>query len=167
MAIIRRTITWSTALGISLVGAAIWGSAAQPAGAEVPDPVQEYVDAAMLAEPGGTQIGPGIVEWDNGAAILTVRDLDGTNLRRAVGSCATGSICVYGSTSLAGARLAFTTCSTFSTAGLGAVVKSMANARNSGYARGYNSAGAILTTLAPTVSLNSAPAGLVKVSCSA
>ena len=150
--------------GLALAFVCLASAPANAASARPSDPVQDYIDAAMLAEPGGVQVAPSIVEWGGGTAVLTVAD---TESLRAVGSCATGSICVYGSTRLTGAKLAFTTCSTFSTVGLGAAVQSMANARDSGYARGYNSVGGLLTTLAPTVSLNSAPVGVAKVSCSA
>ena len=159
--------TMKRALAVALVVSSLvvssLGSGVAPATAiGDADPVQAWVDAAMSAEPGGVQVAPGIVEWQGGAAVLTVGEVGSA---RAVGSCATGSICVYASGSLQGAKLAVASCSTFSTAGLGAVVKSMVNARDKGYARGYNSADGLLTTLAPGVSLNNAPAGLVKVVC--
>jgi hypothetical protein len=156
----RATAKLALALALAVLPL---GSAAAPATASGDvDPVQAWVDTAMSAEPGGIQVAPGVVEWQGGAAVLTVGAVDSA---RAVGSCATGSICVYASGSLQGAKLAVASCSTFSTAGLGAVVKSMVNAREKGYARGYNSADGLLTTLAPGVSLNNAPAGLVKVVC--
>jgi hypothetical protein len=128
------------------------------------DPVQAYVDAAMLAQPGGEQTGPGEVTWGGGAAVLTV-DIGAAS--RAVGTCATDNICVYSATGLTGSKLAFTGCSSWSTAGLAAPVRSMVNARGAGYARGFGTAASALTTLAPGVSNNFAPAGITRVTCSA
>jgi hypothetical protein len=128
------------------------------------DAVQAYVDAAMLAEPGGEQTGPGEVTWGDGAAVLTV-DIGAAS--RAVGTCATDNVCVYSGTSLTGSKLAFTGCTSWSTAGLLLPVRSLVNARKAGYVRGYNSAGSALTTLAPGVAANTAPAGIATVTCSA
>jgi hypothetical protein len=156
---VARMSVVGVALAVLLTGTG--GAHADPI--ESVDPVQAQVDAAMAAEPGGVQVGPGMVEWGDGAAVLTVT---ASRAAGAVGSCATGSICVYDRGSLAGAKLAFTTCSTFSTAGLGTAVQSMVNARTSGYARAYNAASTLLSTIAPGVSVNSAPAGVTRIVCS-
>jgi hypothetical protein len=153
-----------SAVGIALAVLLTGTGGAHAAPTEVVDPVQAQVDAAMAAEPGGVQVGPGMVEWGDGAAMLTVTASRAA--AGAVGSCATGSICVYDQSSLRGAKLAFTTCSTFSTAGLGAAVKSMVNARTSGYARAYNAESTLLSTIAPGVSVNSAPTGVARMVCS-
>lgn len=97
----------------------------------------------MLAGfPGGIQTSTNEVSWDNGAVVLTVVDPDAP-ATMAIGSCPTGSHCVYDNSNLAGSKLTFTTCTTQSVAPLGAPVKSIANAHTSGVVRAYNDLGAL------------------------
>lgn len=123
--------------------------------------VQQRIDEAMLARPGGTQISATEVSWEDGAVVLTVDDGVGT---RSIGSCATGAFCAWDGANLTGSKLSFTSCSTYSTAGL-SVVRSIANARSSGSVKAKNSSGTVLITLSPGAWTGSAPYGVTTLSC--
>lgn len=130
------------------------------------------MDTILAAVPGGSVIDDRTISWNEGTIVLTLAAdrarsaaTDGPAVA-AVGSCPTGSYCVFDGASLTGSRLAFTTCGTTqSTAALPGSVRSLANARSSGTIAGQNSAGSTLSTVAAGGSVASAPAGIVKVRC--
>ena len=105
--------------------------------------VQQRIDEAMQARPGGIQFSATEISWDDGAVVLTV---DGGVGPHAIGSCATGAFCAWDGANLTGSKLSFTSCGTHSTAGL-SVVRSIANARSSGSVKAKNASGTVLVTL--------------------
>ena len=123
--------------------------------------VQQQINAALAATPGGEQTSANTVEWNDGDIILTVASNLST---QAVGSCATGYICAYSSTNLLGTKLSFGSCASYSTSTI--TVRSVANARSSGTVRGKNNAGTTLITVAAGSQDNSTPTGITQVTCS-
>jgi len=149
---------------ISVVGAAALAMApmsASYAGAVETPSVQEQVDAALAAVPGGTQVDANTVVWYGGQMIL---DVEGPFSTQSVGSCATGNFCAYGGLNLTGTKLSFTTCGTFSTAAI-SLVRSIANARSTNNVQARNSSATVLATLAPGGFDNSAPTGIASMRC--
>ena len=123
--------------------------------------VQQQINAALTATPGGEQTSANTVEWNDGDIILTVASNLST---QAVGSCATGYVCAYSSTNLLGTKLSFGSCATYSTSTI--TVRSVANARSSGTVRGKNNAGTTLVTVTAGNHDNSTPTGITQVTCS-
>jgi len=119
-------------LALTLVG--IVGG---PAIADQPvaDSLQQEIDDALARYPGGVQVSPTTVSWEDGAVLLTFPSATD----RAIGTCATGSYCVFSGTRYGGTRLAFTGCSATTTSNsvssLNSAVRSVANARTSGTVR--------------------------------
>lgn len=105
------------------------------------DELHPDVVYALEALPGGVAIGTHQAVWPELGMELTAS----SRFARSVGSCATGSYCAYSGSGLTGTRLAFTICTTVSTAPL-RTVKSIANARSSGMVQARNSAGQVLAT---------------------
>jgi hypothetical protein len=103
--------------------------------------LQARVDAAMLAIPGGVQIGDDSIAWDGGAVVLT---LEGGSNQQSIGTCSTGSYCAWSGASYTGNKLSFTACSIGGTASslapLGTNAQSLANARTSGTVQAKNGA---------------------------
>lgn len=139
------------------------GVSAAPATAAEPAPDKTpTVSEILAANPGGTLIDERTISWQDGTIVLT---LESDRVARAVGSCATGAFCAYSAANLGGSKLTFTTCdTTHSTAALGAV-RSIANARSSGYVQGQNSASSALVTVVANASSSSTPTGVVKIRC--
>ena len=122
---------------------------ASPAFASTPAP---QTAAAILAEhPGGEEIAPGVISWDNGAVVLTLADAASPDT---VGTCATGQYCAWSGTSYTGTKLAFTACSSAGTSSslslLGGVVRSTANARSSGHVDAKNGSTLVYSMAAGT-----------------
>lgn len=147
---------FATALGVAL---ALGTSPA--AMADSPPTVQEQINAALRAEPGGIQTGPNTASFDNGTAILTIPN----RTARSVGSCTTGSFCAYSGTSLSGAKLTFTSCTVHSTAALTGGVHSIANATSLGIVFGETSSGTVLSTVPAGASQSSSPSGIAQLDC--
>ncbi|MCD1571859.1 hypothetical protein [Agromyces mediolanus] len=124
--------------------------------------LQQRIDAVLAEFPGGTQTGPDEVSWQDGAVVLTLES-EGQLAARSVGSCATGTHCVYSGSGLSGSKLTFSTCSTQSVAPLGAPVASIANAR-SVVVRAYNSIG-VVGSVSANGSANTGSWGVTKVGC--
>lgn len=149
------------AIGAILVASALVFAPAAAAQTAGPD-AQDRVDEVLADYPGGTQISPNEVAWDDGAVVLTIEDASAVSAR-SVGSCATGAHCVYSGTGLSGSKLTFWSCTTQSVAPLGSPVRSIANARSSVTVREYNSVGVIGSVAAN--SWANAPSGVTKVGC--
>jgi len=126
------------------------------------DGLQQRIDAVLAEFPGGVQTGPDEVSWQDGAVVLNLEP-EGQLAARSVGSCATGSHCVYSGVGLSGSKLTFSTCSTQSVAPLGAPVASMANAR-SVVVRAYNNVGVVGSVSANSWASTSSW-GVTKVGC--
>lgn len=157
----KRSLTAALAAALLFVGASPAYAGPRPIG------VQEQIDAALREFPGGRQISANAVSWDGGAVVLTIA-APGALAPMAVGSCATGTYCAYNGVSLTGSKLAFTACSTtVSLAALPGLVRSIANGRTSGTVAGRTAGGTTLTTVAAGSQVNSAPAGVTHLRCTA
>jgi hypothetical protein len=178
-----KNLTVGTSIGAALLLAAtvllpIGATAASAA----EDPVQDRVDS-VIADFGGVQTGAGEITWNGGEAVLEIIPaaevagvaedarsfasdaLAASSLlaRAAVGNCASGKICAYSGSSMTLSKLSFSTCSgANSVAALGAV-RSIANARSSGSAYGYNGATKVVTVSAD--SYKNTTAKITRVGC--
>ncbi|PRB15500.1 hypothetical protein [Microbacterium sp. MYb62] len=127
----------TTALAAAVLGLVLTFGAA-PAMASVPD--DRDVDplvAAMLEEvPGGVLLDANHAVWPELDMELRVPSASGISAR-SVGTCATGKFCAYNASSLGGGSLTFGTCAVHSIAS-SFTVKSVANARASGYVQVRN-----------------------------
>ncbi len=121
--------------------------------------VQEQVDAALAAVPGGVQTSATTVSWERGTVTLTVAPA------KSVGSCVTGSFCAFSGTNLTGSKLTFTSCTVHSTAALSGGVHSIANATALGTVYGETSSGTVLSIVLPGGQQNSSPAGIAQLDC--
>jgi len=97
--------------------------------------LQQRVDAVLEEFPGGEQIGPNAISWEDGAIVLELAD--SSIAARAISTCATGSYCAWSYANYGGNKLSFTTCTSGGTIDvslgtLGGTAKSLANARGSG-----------------------------------
>lgn len=139
----------NTVLAAALLGLVI-ALGAGPANAAVQDdPKVDPQVAAMLEEvPGGVAIDATHAVWPDLGMELSVSSASGV-AARAVGSCATGKICAYNANSLGGSALSFTPCSV-STIPSSFTVKSVANARTSGYVQVRNGSTVLKTVTAGT-----------------
>lgn len=122
----------AVAFGAALIAAL--SLAASPAVAAPPDPLEARAAAILAVYPGGDEIAPGILSWDDGAVVLT---LDGAVSPQSIGTCLTGQYCAWSGTNYLGTKLAFTSCSaagySSSLALLGGLARSTANARTTGH----------------------------------
>lgn len=154
---------WAGALGALVVlGLGVAG----PAFAD-PGVMQDRVDAAMAANPGGVQTDWNEVTWDGGDVVLTLApEGDGGDdpaARAAVGSCANGTYCVYSSPNLGGSKLTFVSCTSHGVSSLGGPVRSVANGRSSGNVVGTN--GVLLVVVATPSAYVNTTATVTAVSC--
>ncbi|PZQ88944.1 MAG: hypothetical protein DI534_09155 [Leifsonia xyli] len=118
-----------------LASVALVGLGVGPAFAAPDTDLEAEVAAILAAYPGGTELQPGVISWDDGATVLT---LEGAAVsQRDVASCRTGQYCAWSNTSYIGTKLTFTGCSVggypSSLALLGGLARSTANARSSGH----------------------------------
>ena len=127
--------------------------------------LQARVDAVLAEFPGGSQTAPNEVTWEDGAVILTLAADEGLITTMAVGSCATGYYCAYSGYNLSGSKLSFSACNTTQSTGALSVVRSLANARSSGYVQGKNSSGTVLATVSAGGSLAYASTSITKLTC--
>ncbi len=138
------------------------------ASASTPSPresLQQRIDAIIATYPDGTQIGTNEISWNDGSEILTLETATDGIRPLTVGNCATGDYCVYSGAALSGSKLTFTSCpATQSTAPVG-TVRSIANARSTGYVQAKNSSGTVLSTINAGSSLPAAPSGITQVTC--
>lgn len=149
-------IAIATAALVAVLSSVLVGAPAFATTSADPSP-QAQIDAAMSAMPGGTQTDADTVTWDGGTIEL---DVAGPNV---VGSCATGSFCVYSGVSLSGSKISYAACGTYTVTAF--TVKSIANARTTGSVEAQNSSGRVLATISAGGRLNSAPSGVAKVNC--
>ena len=155
--------TRKAAIAVVAVLLALGGTSA--AHADPGDDLQAQVDSILAENPGGTQTGPNTIEWEDGTIEFTL-EMDGY-ASRSIGSCATGTYCVYNGLALTGSKLAFSTCASanYSTAALPGTVRSVADAESSGYVQAKDSGGSVLATIFAGTSLSNAPAGITQVRC--
>lgn len=115
----------STLAALALIGALVLASPASAQAFGADDEVHPDVAYALSAEPGGVATSYSSAVWPDSDMRIDVP------VGRAVGTCATGSICAFSSSGLGGTKLSWTTCGSKSTAAL-SQVGSIANARSSG-----------------------------------
>ncbi|RLP83470.1 hypothetical protein D9V34_05520 [Mycetocola lacteus] len=160
MKLSARVLPAAALLATLLIGGTTAAQAATPSRS---DQVQDRVNQVLVEFPGGVQTGPGEVTWNGGETILNIV-LEGSLSTFAVGNCATGSMCAYTSTGGAGSKISFTSCTaTNSVAPLGSAVRSVANARSSGTAFGYNGSSPVLVV--PAGSQVNTSASITRVGC--
>lgn len=97
------------------------------ASTDSPD-VHPDVAYALQVEPGGVVLDYYSAYWPDALMRIDVPN----PAARAVGSCATGSMCAFAGQGLGGTKISWATCGSKSVAGLGGQVGSVANARSSG-----------------------------------
>lgn len=155
----RKLITAGIAALALTLGAASSAHADTP-----PTALQEQVESILAEHPGGVQTAPNTISWEEGAVVLTLATSGIAPL--AVGNCSTNYYCAYTGTTLSGSKLSFSSCDT--TVGLSAlpgIVRSIANARTSGYVQGQTSGGSTLTTVSYGGQNNSTPTGISQLRC--
>jgi hypothetical protein len=106
-----------------------------PAPREI-DTVQQQIDRALAAEPGGVQTSKYTVEWNGGETIFTVPG--GLSTMRAVGNCPDGRFCAFLGERYSGAKVESASCGTLNLGVIGNRPRSIANARDSGVVRAYD-----------------------------
>lgn len=89
--------------------------------------IHPHVEYALEQVPGGIAVGERVAYWPELDMTLEVQAV----AARAVGTCATGSVCAYSAANRGGTKLQWGSCGTHSTAAI-ATVGSIANARSSG-----------------------------------
>ena len=154
------------AMGVGAIVLVLMGLGASPAVSDPTgsDTLQTQIDDVLAHYPGGIQISPTTISWEDGAILLTFPAPYG----RAIGSCATGSYCAFSGSSYSGTRLAFTGCSATTTSNslssLGSSVRSVANARTSGTVRAMDGA-TVVHTLSANTGVVSNASSLTALSC--
>ena len=99
--------------------------------------LDEQISQVLRDFPGGVRTAANEVTWNGGDVVLTIATSTSAS-QRAVGTCADGKFCAYGSSGLSGSKLTFSSCTASnSTAPIGRV-RSFANARGSGTVYAYN-----------------------------
>ncbi|MGB3373774.1 MAG: hypothetical protein WBA87_01365 [Microbacterium sp.] len=112
---------------------AILASAPAASAAEATVPHAD-IAAMMDAVPGGVLIDADHAVWPSTGLEMTS---SAAVTPFSVGSCATGSVCAFSSANLGGSKLSWSTCSTF-TISSSFTVRSIADARSSGYLQARN-----------------------------
>lgn len=115
------------------------------ASASTPDEVDPQIAQMLDDIPGGVLVDAHHAVWPALDMEVTAPQAVRGFGARAVGGCATGRICVYSGSSLTGLAVSWGTCGTLGVPA-GFVVRSLADARASGYAQARNSAGSVLAT---------------------
>jgi len=130
-----------------LLAVAMVAPASASSGDEQPVDVDPQV-ARMLEEvPGGVLVDAKHAVWPELHMELIVPSSASSLARAAVGSCATGLICLYDGYSLSGTKLTFGTCG-ISTVPSSFATRSLANARSSGYTQARNGTTVLATASA-------------------
>lgn len=140
----RRRGMLAAAAG-GLLGALMLGAPAiADAGADAGDRVDPLILEVMAEVPGGVIVDARHAVWPRLGMELVAADRRSTVSTASVGTCATGTVCVYTGSSLSGAKLSWSACgvlpipSSFS-------AKSIADARSGGYAQARNGATVLAT----------------------
>ncbi|MCJ1707689.1 hypothetical protein [Microbacterium sp. VKM Ac-2923] len=102
-----------------------------------PDDLHPDIAAALEELPGGIVIDANHARWPELGMSM---DVPG---EEAVGSCATGNVCAFSGTGLSGTRVSWSSCGTYAP---GMTVRSIADARSTGYAQARSSSGSVLAT---------------------
>lgn len=110
------------------------------------DDVHPTIAQALREIPGGVLIDSERAVWPEFDMTLTVTD-DPRLAARSVGSCPTGKICAYLGTGLTSLYVSWGVCGVLP-APSGQTMRSMANARTSGYAQARNGSSVVATATA-------------------
>ncbi|MFB8190787.1 hypothetical protein ACFC14_15815 [Microbacterium sp. NPDC055988] len=138
----RTTLLAAALLGMTMT----LGAAPAMAAAEDDREVDPLVAAVLDEVPGGVLIDGRHAVWPKLDMELTVPAATGV-ASRSVGSCTTGRICAYSSTSLGGGALTFGTCAVHAIPS-SFTVKSAANARSTGSVQVRNGSTVLKTVAA-------------------
>lgn len=136
------------AVAAGLLGALMLGGPAFAATAvDDGDRIDSLIREVMAEVPGGLVVDSQHAVWPELGMELVVGAHARAGSIAAVGSCATGLVCVYTGTALSGARLSWSTC------GILAIptsfsVRSLADARSSGFAQARNGTTVLATATA-------------------
>lgn len=112
--------------------------------------VDPQISAALEAVPGGEVVDYYTAYWPEEEMTLTVPGTSAhdASARSAIGTCPNGSVCVFSASGLGGSRLSWTSCTVHSTAALGVPVRSIADARSTGYLQARNGTTVVATAYA-------------------
>jgi|GEM_PF-793666 len=128
--------------------------------------IQQKIDSILAEHPGGKQTGPTQISWNNGAILLDLLDENPNSISmQAASTCAAGYYCAYSLTNLGGSKLSIGVCNSTQEMGSYFMVRSIVNARSTGYVQAKNSGGTILGTVTHGTSLRSVPVGATKLTC--
>ncbi|MDN3445325.1 hypothetical protein [Microbacterium sp. APC 3901] len=143
----RRMLAAAAAVGGLLTALMLGTPAFADAGADTRDRVDPLILEVMAEVPGGVIIDAQHAVWFRLGMELVAAEQPRAESTASVGSCATGTVCVYTGSSLGGAKLSWSACgvlpipSSFS-------AKSIADARSGGYAQARNGTTVLATALA-------------------
>jgi hypothetical protein len=133
------------AVAAGLLGALLIGAPAfADTGAGEGDRIEPLIVEVMAEVPGGVIVDARHAVWPDLGMELVVGTQGRAASAAAVGSCATGTVCVYTGSSLSGARLSWSTCGVLPIPSSFAA-KSIADARSGGYAQARNNATVLAT----------------------
>lgn len=133
---------------VGLLSALVVGaSASADAGAADDGRVEPLILEVLAEVPGGRIVDAQRAIWSEIGMELFVPRAGGASARAAVGSCASGKVCVYTAPALSGARLSWSTCGVL-TVPSSFSAKSIADARSSGYAQARDGATVLATAAA-------------------
>lgn len=139
----RRGILAAVAAG--LIGAVMIGAPAlADAGADEGDRIEPLIVEVMAEVPGGVIVDAQHAVWPELGMELVIGRQSRSASLAAVGSCATGTVCVYTGSSLTGAKLSWSTCGILQIPGSFSA-KSVADARSGGYAQARNNSTVLAT----------------------
>lgn len=133
-------------LAAALVALLLVAVAPTAAHADEPDDVHPAIAQALREIPGGVLIDSERAVWPEFDMTLIVTD-DPRLAARSVGSCPTGKICAYLGAGLTSMYVSWGLCGVLP-APSGQTMRSMANARTSGYAQARNGASVVATATA-------------------
>lgn len=134
------------ALTAIVVGLLLVTTATSAAHADDPHDVHPAIAQALREIPGGILIDPEHAVWPEFDMALTATDATPLS-PRSVGSCATGRICAYLGTGLTSMYASWGVCGVLPVPS-GQTMRSMANARPSGYAQARNGSSIVATASA-------------------
>jgi len=112
--------------------------------------IDPQIAYALDAVPGGELVDGHTAYWPDQGMTLTVPDATArsASAASAIGSCPHGSVCAFSAYNLSGTRLAWTSCAVHSTTALGSPVRSIADARSTGYLQARNGTTVLATAIA-------------------
>ncbi|WP_455905073.1 hypothetical protein [Microbacterium sp.] len=127
-------------LSILMLGAPAFADA----GADTGESIDPLILDVMAEVPGGVIVDAQHAVWPRLGMDLVVLEQRSAVSAASVGSCATGTVCVYTGSSLSGAKLSWSICGILSIPSSFSA-KSIADARSAGYAQARNNSTVLAT----------------------